>query len=106
VCAERRTGSDVAAPESAVARGPPRLPAVPQPRSPQRWDEDLPLRPGEADAGQLFATAHQGGGAGRLPIVGAGVGWLAGVLLGLVLLRGRPAATPPPPTTTATAPAA
>ena len=85
---------------------PPRLTAVPQPRSPQRWDEDLPLRPGEADAGQLFATAHQGGGAGRLPIVAAGVGVLAAVLLGLVLLRGRPAATPPPPPTTATAPAA
>jgi hypothetical protein len=79
---------------------PPRLTAVPQPRSPQRWDEDLPLRPGDADAGQLFATAHQGGGAGRLPIVAAGVGVLAAILLGMVLLRGRPAAAPP---TTATA---
>ena len=82
---------------------PPRLTAVPQPRSPQRWDEDLPLRPGDsAAAGELFATAHQGG-AGRLPIVAAVVGALAALVLGAVLLRGRPADTR---TTPATPPAA
>jgi hypothetical protein len=83
---------------------PPRLAAVPQPRSPQRWDEDLPLRPGDSGApGQLFATAHQGGGAGRLPIVAGVVGALAALVLGAVLLRGGPAATR---TTRATPPAA
>lgn len=83
---------------------PPRLTAVPQPRSSQRWDDDLPLRPGDsAAAGQLFATAHQGGGAGRLPIVAGVVGALAALVLGAVLLRGGPAAIR---TTTATPAAA
>jgi hypothetical protein len=83
---------------------PPRLTAVPPPRSPQRWDEDLPLRPGDSGApGQLFAAAHQGGGAGRLPIVAGVVGTLAALVLGAMLLRGGPAATR---TTMATLPAA
>ena len=83
---------------------PPRLTAVPQSRPPQRWDEDLPLRPGDSGtSGQLFATAHEGGGAGRLPIVAGVVGALAVLVLGLVLLRGGPTATG---TATATLPAA
>jgi hypothetical protein len=83
---------------------PPRLTAVPQPRSPQRWDEDLPLRAGDSGAaGQLFAAANQGGGAGRLPVVAGVVAALAALVLGAVLLRGRPAVRQ---TTPATPPAA
>ncbi|MBW8866219.1 MAG: hypothetical protein JF610_02640 [Acidobacteria bacterium] len=86
---------------------PPRLTAVPQPRPPQRWDDDLPLGAGDPGraAGQMFADARQDGGARRLLAVAGVVGAVAALVLGASLLRGRPAtarttaAAPPAPAT-------
>jgi hypothetical protein len=85
---------------------PPRLAAVPQPRLPQRWDDDLPLRAADpAAGGQMFATAGQTGDGSRLLVVAGLLGATAALVLGVSLLRGGsgatriPAATPPAPVT-------
>jgi hypothetical protein len=86
---------------------PPRLTAVPQPRPPQRWDDDLPLGAGDPGraGGQMFADARQDGGARRLLAVAGVVGAIAALVLGASLLRGGPAtarttaAAPPAPAT-------
>jgi hypothetical protein len=98
------TGKVLRRAEIGLRAEPPRLTAVPQPRPLQRWDNDLPLGAGDSgrDAGQMFASEPRNGGAGRLLVAVGVIGAIAALVLGISLLRGRPAAAP----TTATAPSA
>jgi len=96
------TGKVLRRAEIGLRAEPPRLTAVPQPRPLQRWDNDLPLGAGDSAGGQMFATEPRDGGTGRLVMVAGVVGAIAALVLGALLLRGRPAAT----RTTATAPPA
>lgn len=88
------TGKVLRRAEIGLRAEPPRLAAVPQPRPPQRWDNDLPLRASDSGraTAQMFATERQN--AGRFFVVVGAIGAIAALVLVALLVRGRPAATP------------
>ena len=89
------TGKVLRRAEIGLRAEPPRLAAVPQPRPPQRWDNDLPLRAGDSGraAGPTFATERQDTARRRFFAVVGVVGTIAALVLLVFLGRGRPVAT-------------